>query len=85
MPELTPVDLISIEKSVDWDGLRHGKAALFAIAFQMGAAIQRGDADEAMTNTYKRLTSLLEFVDYIQSRAARTLGERTIFGDNEEG
>lgn len=86
MSELKPVDLLTIEKDViDWDSLRLQKAALFAIAFQMGAAIQRGDADDGMTNTYNRLEGLLGFIDYIQDRAARTLGEKRIFGDNQEG
>lgn len=85
MAELQPVDLVTFEKNtIDWDLFRHGKACLFAITFQMGAALQRGEGDQAMRNTYEKLEGLLGTLDYIQERAARTLGEKQVFGDNTE-
>lgn len=84
---LNRVDLITIEpNAIDWEALKTQKAVLFAIAFQMGASIQRGDADDATRNTYTKLEALLNFLDYIQDRAALTYGDKKIFGepDHEE-
>lgn len=87
---MTPADLIVIDRgAVDWAALREQKATLFAMTFQLGIRLREGNVSEKDRRNYERLEGLLGFLDYIQDRAAESIGYTAVFGkdtdDQDEG